>query len=274
MKMLRIIMGLGMVLHEGAAAMAITITDQQKRQYEEDGYTLVRGLIPRPIVDAAKQRIMAVARGAHDWQGGHFHNIDTTRYTWPDGKPMPAGLQLPAKCEKVFDDFARHQNLIDAMEQLLGGDVKLFTDQVGIKYAAIREEQGGCSYYHQDSYYWHIDPSLGCNCWIPTDTVGKDAIALSIMPGSHRDWTLREHEQYYDDPPICSGRDNIPFKRLRIPLDQVDYSNEVLVPMEPGDALFFTNYTWHRSEPNRSGEDKCFYAIAYQLAAVPAAAKA
>ena len=29
----------------------------------------------------------------------------------------------------------------------------------------------------------------------------------------------------------------------------------------------FKNFTWHRSEPNRTGQDKIFYAIAYQLTA-------
>jgi ectoine hydroxylase-related dioxygenase (phytanoyl-CoA dioxygenase family) len=34
--------------------------------------------------------------------------------------------------------------------------------------------------------------------------------------------------------------------------------------MKAGDALFFTNYTWHRAEPNLSGTDRLFYAIAYK----------
>ena len=55
------------------------------------------------------------------------------------------------------------------------------------------------------------------------------------------------------------------FQRWRIPLDTIDFSGEVLLPMSPGDAAFFTNYTWHRSEPNNSGVHKCAYAIAYQL---------
>ena len=99
------------------------------------------------------------------------------------------------------------------------------------------------------------------------DPVGEDAIALAVIPESHRNWTLTEHESYYDDPPM--GRSNPtfePFKRHRIPHDQIDYSNELLVPMEAGDGLFFSNYTWHRSEPNRSGQTKAFYAIAYQRA--------
>ena len=43
-------------------------------------------------------------------------------------------------------------------------------------------------------------------------------------------------------------------------------------PMETGDALFFSNYTWHRSEPNRTGETMMFYGIAYQLQKEAAAA--
>ena len=57
-----------------------------------------------------------------------------------------------------------------------------------------------------------------------------------------------------------------PFKRHRIADHDVDLSKEQLVHMQPGDGLFFTNYTWHRSEPNRSGQTKAFYAIAWQRA--------
>ena len=76
-----------------------------------------------------------------------------------------------------------------------------------------------------------------------------------------------DHDSYYDDPPL--GRMGAlgfePFKRHRVPQQLVDHSREVLVATESGDGLFFTNYTWHRSEPNRSGETQAFYAIAYQL---------
>jgi hypothetical protein len=43
-------------------------------------------------------------------------------------------------------------------------------------------------------------------------------------------------------------------------------AGEVVFAMGPGDGLFFSNFTMHRSEPNRSGETRMFYAIAYQLA--------
>ena len=92
-----------------------------------------------------------------------------------------------------------------------------------------------------------------------------DGCALAIMPGTQQSWTLIEHEGYYDEPSYHTARSAEAFKRWRIPIAEIDFSGEVLLPMSPGDAAFFTNYTWHRSEPNNSGVHKCAYAIAYQL---------
>ncbi|MAE60341.1 MAG: hypothetical protein CMJ49_03190 [Planctomycetaceae bacterium] len=62
--------------------------------------------------------------------------------------------------------------------------------------------------------------------------------------------------------------------------DSAGPSAETLIQLGPvsrehvtGDALFFTNYTWHRSEPNRTGRTLTYYAIAYQLTAAAIAAR-
>jgi ectoine hydroxylase-related dioxygenase (phytanoyl-CoA dioxygenase family) len=77
--------------------------------------------------------------------------------------------------------------------------------------------------YHQDSFYWHLDPGRGLNCWIPLEVVGPDNIGLAVIPGSQRGWRLTEHEPYRDDPPwgrIDAGGFR-PSERLRIPLATV-----------------------------------------------------
>ena len=152
------------------------------------------------------------------------------------------------------------------MTALLGDLVKRFTDQIGIKHGKLNEAQGGCSYYHQDSYYWKIAPELGCNCWIPLTSVGIDASALAVMPKTHQGWQLVEHEYYYDDPPLGHIDNDVftSFKRHRISQEQVGFAREMLIETQPGDGLIFSNYTWHRSEPNCSGQTHIFYAIAYQ----------
>ena len=192
--------------------------------------------------------------------------LDPGRYTSEGGGPLPGGIQHPAGREEVFARIADHPRLTEAMAALLGGPVKRYTDQIGVKHAAVAEEQGSRSYFHQDSFYWKIDPELGCNCWIPLTEVGVAASALAVMPASHRGWRLIEHESYYDDPPMGVREEDgfRPFKRHRVPPEQVDFAREKLIDTRPGDGLFFGNYTWHRSEPNCSGRTRAFYAIAYQ----------
>ena len=241
-------------------------TETHLRQYREEGYCLIEGLIPADLVEAARRRTMELARGLADWPSRHFQVLDPDRYRSTGGRPLPGGIQQPASQEAVFARIADHPRLAAAMAALLGGPVERYTDQIGVKHAAVAEEQGGRSYFHQDSFYWKIAPELGCNCWIPLTEVAPEASALAVMPASHRGWRLAGHESYYDDPPMGRMDDDgfRPFKRHRIPPDPVHASHERLIATRPGDGLLFTNYTWHRSEPNRSGRTRAFYAIAYQ----------
>ncbi len=233
-------------------------------QYQDVGYCVVPGLIPRELIVSARQRLEQILARRPDWNPGRFQDLDPARC--PGGGPTAAGIQRPGLEEDVFAQIAEHEQLAESMTSLLGGQAELFTDQLGVKHGWIDTEQGGRSFFHQDSWYWKIAPELGCNCWIPLDDVGVDAIALAVMPGSQRGWQLTPHEQYFDDPSM--GRvdegEFKPFQRHRIPHAAVDSSREHLVDMQPGDGLFFSNYTWHRSEPNRSGQTKAFYAIAWQ----------
>ncbi len=172
----------------------MTLSPAQIECYRERGYCLVRHLIPPKLINAARDRILEIADDRPDWPSKHFQVLDSAKYTGRSGKQIPVGLQRPGLKEEVFARIARHQNLSTSMACLLDEPIELFTEQIGIKHGWIEEEQGGRSYFHQDSWYWKIDPELGCNCWIPMDAVGADAIALAVMPESHRNWSLTEHE--------------------------------------------------------------------------------
>ncbi len=237
------------------------LTGEQLEQYKTEGYTVVRGLISPEEGSRVRKRLMDLLAGDHDWPDTHFQVMDLSKFRNNEGGFLPIGVQRPAMREEVFKEIADHPNLQSAMEQLLGGPVERFTDQALIKHRAI----SGQSFFHQDSFYWHLAPEQGCNSWIALDEVGMAGCALAIMPGTQQSWTLIEHEGYYDEPSYHNARSGEAFKRWRIPIAEIDFSGEVLLPMSPGDAAFFTNYTWHRSEPNNSGVHKCAYAIAYQL---------
>jgi ectoine hydroxylase-related dioxygenase (phytanoyl-CoA dioxygenase family) len=236
-------------------------------QYERYGYSVKEKLIPKALLVAAKEKVIEIQENQPHWATDSWQFLDPKRKTNSKGEGLPIGIQRASIFEEQFKVIAEHNNIVAAAEELLGGKVRLFTDQIIIKHGFIDEDQGGRSYYHQDSYYWKLQPNLGVNCWIPFDEVGKDAIALGIMPGSHADGKLVEHEEYYDQPAWGSIREGEfkAFVRHRIPEKLIDDTSEVILPMKSGDGLFFSNHTWHRSEPNRTGESKMFYATAYRL---------
>jgi phytanoyl-CoA hydroxylase len=249
-----------------ATSVPFTLTEHQLRQYRDEGYTVVRGLIEPELMAAVKAELMRIMHGEQDrWPIEHFQILDPEEYKNPKGGVVPVGVQLPAKNHEDFRRVQSHPNLQAAMSQILGGPVKPFTDQALIKSAWIKEDDGGQTFYHQDSYYWLLKPERGCNVWIPCDDVGPGAIGLAVMPGTHKGWKLVEHEQYFDDPKPFGARGGQPYKRHRIPPGTIDYSKEVAYNLTAGDAVFFSNFTWHRADPNKSGQHKCAYAIAYQL---------
>jgi hypothetical protein len=201
--------------------------------------------------------------GHHDygWPHRHLQTWDPEDKDTPGGNYRSGSLQQPAAIESVFDDFTGNPKLVGAMEALLDGPVKRYTDQTIFKPGVYK---AGRSFYHQDSFYWKLRPKVCLNCWIALDQVAPDAIALGFLPGTHASWRIRFHELYWDQVPAF-GRDGAQYQRKRIALDAVDDSREDLISGGPGDAYFFTNYTWHRGEPNLSGVNRAAYAIAYQL---------
>ncbi len=134
----------------------VLATEMHLRQYREEGYCLVEELIPADLIEAARQRTMEIAGALPDWSTRHFQVLDPSRYKAAGGSPLPGGIQQPASQEDVFARVAGHPRLAAVMAGLLGGPVKRFTDQIGVKHAAVVEEQGGRSYLHQYSFYWKI----------------------------------------------------------------------------------------------------------------------
>ena len=246
-------------------------TPEHVAEYREKGFTLIRGLYdPSELAPLRAYMEEMAEEGAHydDWPSRCLYVADPKQVQGPTDNPVVGSLQNPSTVNDLFAKVCDDPKMIKAMAALLGGGVTKYADQTIMKLKRTSgPKDGGCSFYHQDAYYWrNIPPLAGANCWVAMDDVGKDNIALAVMPGTQKGANIQDHETYYDEIGWHSPGAESNSSRFRIPADQVDFSQEVLCPMAPGDALFFTNYTWHRSEPNRSGENRYAYAIAYQLA--------
>ena len=82
-----------------------------------------------------------------------FFVLDPAEYRSTSDDPLAISIQRPSLEEPTFAALSEHLNLSQAMAKLLGGQVELYTDQIGIKHGWDQTEQGGRSYFHQDSWY-------------------------------------------------------------------------------------------------------------------------
>jgi hypothetical protein len=236
----------------------VTLTDEQVRRFREEGYLRLDPFIPGEELGPLRERIEAMVSGRTALPPQAFQTLDPKVYRTPNGLPVPEGIQGPSKYDPAFERVAGHPALVAAMRRLIGEDAALFTDQVIVK----NPEAGVTTYYHQDGFYWRSSGRRTVNCWIALDDADAGNGALRFMPGSQKGGLI-EHEAYFDEPTLHSGVTGEAFRRLRIPLERVDFSRERVEPVRAGGCLLFGKLCWHRSDPNRSGRQRRAYAVAY-----------
>lgn len=226
--------------------------------FHASGYLRLERLLDPAEVAVLREALEEVLEGRLAWPDDCFQTLDPARYRAPSGRPMPEGIQLPARQDERFRQVADHPRLVAAMRDLIGPDAVRYTDQVILKTPGISP----ATYFHQDGFYWRNSGERTVNCWIALDDAGLGNGCLVFLPGSHQGG-LRPHEAYFDEPVLHHGRTGRPFQRLRIPLAEIDLGGEVPEPVPSGGCLFFTKFTWHRSDPNRSSRPRRAYAVAY-----------
>jgi hypothetical protein len=234
------------------------LNPQQIERFWQDGYLKLDQLLTASETDDLRVCLEEVLAGQVQWPKRCFQTLDPARYRAPSGEPMPEGIQLPATQDERFRAVADHPRLVSVMQALIGPSIRRYTDQVILKSPEISP----ATHFHQDGFYWRSTPEKTINCWIALDDAGAGNGCLRFMPGTHR-LGLQEHERYFDEPTLHSGETGEPFQRLRIPLDRVDFTQEVAEPVAAGGCLLFLKHTWHRSDPNRSPLQRRAYAVAY-----------
>jgi hypothetical protein len=117
------------------------VTEQHIQIFQEDGYCLVKGLIPVDDIVAIRKRVEEIVVSRPDWPEDHFQMIDPAVYRGQSGQALPYAIQRPATHDGAFRTVADHPHLSAAMERLLGAPVKRYTDQCGIKHGVVSEEQ-------------------------------------------------------------------------------------------------------------------------------------
>lgn len=137
---------------------------------------------------------------------------------------------------ETFRTFARNEELLELIAELLGPNLDCFLSQYIFKLPGSLGQP-----WHQDSFYFPFDRSPQVGVWLALTDAKRDNGPLWILPGS-------QSEPVHDV--VADPRKHANYAYVEI-VDH-DTSGEVPVLMEPGDLLLFHSHLFHKSTDNAS----------------------
>src|SRR5579863_853750 len=148
------------------------------------------------------------------------------------------------------DEIVHHPAVLDAVEDLIGPDIRLFHLSVWPKGPG----DGAFVSWHQDATYFALEPPLQVTAWVALTDAPVEAGCMQAIPGSHR-WGQLHHRE-------SEAAGNL-LSRGQTVSREIDARGSVFMPVAAGQmSLHHTNLV-HRSGPNRSADRRIGLGISY-----------
>ncbi len=150
-------------------------------------------------------------------------------------------------CFSFLDELVHHPVLLNAVEDLVGGDFALWGSVLFIKEPQTRHFVS----WHQDATYMGLEPQEFVTPWLALSPSNLETGCMSMIPGSHRQAILAHEETFHDDNILTRGQQ----------IEDVDESSAVHLVLKPGQMSLHHARTIHGSQPNRSRQRRAGFAI-------------
>lgn len=154
----------------------------------------------------------------------------------------PLGRDLIRKThvrESWAAEIARHPRVLDAIEDLIGPDILLYTSTLFIKEPGSEQKTA----WHQDATYLGLTPHLHMNAWVALSDASEEAGCLQFLPGSSKQGLL-QHRARSAPGSVNHGGQSIVSD---IPTEQARSA-----PLKSGQMSIHHTFAIHGSEPNLS----------------------
>ena len=220
--------------------MIPTITEEQKRAFQEDGYFVLDHVFGTAEMDALAERIEAFQRR---------HEEAVAARGGTEGISRAGEITFTAflaEQDEAIRAFVTRPEFVAIATPLLGPDVDLYWNQ-----SVFKQPEGEREFpWHQDDGYTPVTPSPYLTLWLALNDATPENGCISVLPGSHK-------------------RGLVPHKPS--PLGLVCYGSDepdqgVRVPVTAGAMAVFPSLTMHKSGPNVSQGPRKAYVIQYSRA--------
>ena len=217
------------------------LTAYEVAQYKQRGYVIPGYCLPEAETNAIRTAIDNLIAQNPNTRPEHLVNAHIAHQNAEGVQGVEELLAL-----------AKHPDILDCVESVLGPDIILWGCQVFCKPGGDGMEVP----MHQDGHYWPIRPLATCTVWLAVDGSDKENGCLRVIPGSHQKQTLFPH--YTDDRENLTLTQAVEEQQLDVEADDVE--------LQAGQMSLHDVYLIHGSNRNTSARRRAGVAFRYMPA--------
>jgi ectoine hydroxylase-related dioxygenase (phytanoyl-CoA dioxygenase family) len=146
--------------------------------------------------------------------------------------------------------LARHPAILDAVEDLIGPDILVYTSTWFIK----EPESAAIAAWHQDATYFGLRPYVHVTAWLALTDATAENGCMEFLSGSHRRGQLPHRAGAVASSVNRAGQAVV---------GDVDDTPAAHAPLRAGEFSLHHTLCLHRSQPNRSSGRRIGLAISY-----------
>ena len=204
------------------------INPQQKHQFEEQGYLILKQLFSAGEIQSLLVHVMDLH------ESGQATADDEITTAHDPLKKFPR-IMMPHRKDKAILDWLLDLRIAQTLADLLGVEPYAVQSMIYFKPPHARGQA-----LHQDQYYLRVQPGTCIAAWMALDRCDEENGGLRVVPGS-QNWPL-----------LCTTKADTSqsFTDITVPIPE----GTPVAPMilDPGDVLFFNGQVVHGSGPNLS----------------------
>jgi hypothetical protein len=207
------------------------LTPEQIRHFQESGYVA-------PVRVISPAHALALRERLEDFERGH-------------GGPLKgADRHKTHLLFRGLNDLIREEKIVDAVEDLYGGDLLCWTTNFFIKEA----QDAAFVSWHQDSTYWGLSKPDVVTAWVALSESTIANGAMEVIPGTH----LLDQLPHKDS----LAKNNLLTRGQEVAVE-VDPRRAVALELAPGEMSLHHVRIIHGSPPNSSPQRRIGFAIRY-----------
>jgi phytanoyl-CoA hydroxylase len=214
-----------------------TLSREQVRQFDEEGFVVVRDL-----VDAATLAEVVAEIDAFEVEADAFlQHRKSGRVSISETGAITFSVHIAARSE-LLRGLTLQPSIVGLCADLIGPDVNLYWDQAVYK----KPEKPRRFPWHQDNGYAFVEPQQYLTVWVALTDATVDNGCPWVVPGLHRMGTL--HHEYVDP---------LGYECLTEP------DGAVAAEVPAGGAVVFSSLTPHLTGPNTTDSVRKAYILQY-----------